>query len=248
MRFESKDSIDNLRATEYLSIIINLSERIFHDLKNSLATILGVLQLVPTDELPSECKYYMEQIQVAGLECKEQLDRFHSFIEGYDEDVDRCEVFNDIVFAALNMIKYRLIRNGERNVILNVNIHSLACVYCNEYKMRQAILNILINALDAMEESGGVLEVGVYEQDNRIVLDIIDMGIGISDEDMEKIFQPNYTTKGSKGTGLGLKVSKSIFEEYGGKIEVKSRLGEGTKFTITFPISTSPNEPSGSSI
>ncbi|MDR7869434.1 MAG: ATP-binding protein [Tissierellaceae bacterium] len=105
--------------------------------------------------------------------------------------------------------------------------------------MRQAILNILINAIDAMEENGGVLEINLFDQSDNIVLEIIDTGIGIPEEILDKIFDANFTTKGDKGTGLGLKVAKKAFEDCGGKVEVKSELGKGTIFTICLPIENS---------
>ena len=103
--------------------------------------------------------------------------------------------------------------------------------------MKQGILNILLNAIDAMDESGGILEVNLYEEDENMVLEIIDTGIGISKENLDKIFLCNFTTKGEKGTGLGLKISKDVFEDHGGKIFVESKLGSGTKFTIILPTS-----------
>ena len=119
---------------------------------------------------------------------------------------------------------------------MTANIHSMSKIYCNEYKMKQAILNILMNAIDAMEDIGGILEVKLFELGDRVRLEIIDTGTGISKDNLDKIFHANFTTKGIKGTVLGLKISKTIFEEYGGRIEVRSQVGKGTRFIVHLPI------------
>ena len=238
MNSDPKRSIVNMSAEEYLNVIIALSEEIFHDFKNTLATISGISQVTSLQPVSKEVKDNLERIKEATLECRDQIDRFYRFVKGYNVDVNQYEILSNIVFSALDMIKHRInkLDNGEEDIILSVNIHSMNKVYCNEYKMRQAILNIILNAIDAMEETGGVLEVNLFEQSDTIVLEIIDTGIGISEDKLEKIFEANYTTKGPKGTGLGLKVSRSVFEESNGRIEVKSELGRGTIFTIYLPL------------
>lgn len=243
MNSDSNKSMDNISAEEYLNVIISLSEEIFHDFKNTLATILGLSQLIALTPASEDAAENLEQIKKATLECRDQIDRFYSLVKGYNVDINRYEILSYIIFSTLDMIKYRLNKLGDRktSIILSVNIHSMSKVYCNEYKMRQAILNILMNAIDAMEETGGVLEVNLFEGQDELILEIIDTGIGISKSNLKKIFSTNYTTKGVKGTGLGLKVSKAVFEEYGGRIEVKSEVGEGTTFTVHLPIETNQN-------
>ncbi|RMD51290.1 MAG: hypothetical protein D6830_00680, partial [Ignavibacteria bacterium] len=97
-------------------------------------------------------------------------------------------------------------------------------------------INILINALDAMDGEGE-LTVKTGLDEDKIVINISDTGCGIEEENLDKIFDPFYTTKDvGKGTGLGLSVSYGIINKFKGEISVKSKVGEGTTFTIKLPI------------
>ncbi len=236
---DKREVITDLATQEYINILFSLSESIFHDFKNILATISGLSQLSALDVQSNEVRENLNTINKATFECRDVIDRFYSFIKGYDTDYKENIVLGKIILNSLDMIKHRLssiIKQGGE-IELNLNINSLNKIYCNEYRMKQGILNILLNAIDAMDESGGILEVNLYEEDENMVLEIIDTGIGISKENLDKIFLCNFTTKGEKGTGLGLKISKDVFEDHGGKIFVESKLGSGTKFTIILPTS-----------
>lgn len=242
MNSDMKNSIVEPSSKDYLSLIISLSEEIFHDFKNNLATISGISQMTAYLEVTDEVKENMDIITKATFECRDQIDRFYKYIKGYNVDVYRDEILSNIVFTCMDLIKHRISKLDDNVIDLSVNIHSMSKIYCNEYKMRQAILNILINAIEAMEERGGNLEINLFDQSDNIVLEIIDSGIGIPEDKLEKIFESNYTTKGEKGTGLGLVVSKTKFEKCGGRLEVKSELGKGSIFTILLPINNSLNE------
>lgn len=236
MDSDSKKSIDRMDLEDYLNVILELSAELFHDFKNNLATISGISQLTMYLGVSDEVKENMEVITKAALEGKEQIDRFYMIVKGYDTDVYRYETISKIILNCLDLLDYKIRGLNDKGIKLNINIHSTNKVYCNEYKMRQAILNILMNAIDAMEETGGILEVNLFDKLDKIVLEIIDTGIGISEEGLERIYEANYTTKGAKGTGLGLMISKNAIEECGGSIEVKSKLGKGTIFTMFLPI------------
>ena len=236
MNSNRKIVILDINKEEYLNLVIELSEEIFHDFKNNLAIISGISQLIYYQDVSKEVKENMEILYKTTLESKEQIDRFYKFINGYGEDIYQDKSLSDIVFTCLELIKYRINKFDDGRVSLTVNILSTSKIYCDEYKMRQAILNILINSLDAMEESGGVLNINLFDEQDMVVLEIIDTGVGIAEEDLDRIFEAYYTTKEKRGTGLGLRISKSVIESSGGRIEVKSKLGKGTIFTVYLPI------------
>lgn len=236
MDSNQKKSVDRMDSEDFLNVILELSAELFHDFKNNLATISGISQLTMYLGVSDEVKENMEVITKAALEGKDQINRFYRIVKGYDTDVYRYETLSKIVLDCLELIDYKINKSGDEGIKLNVNIHSTNKIYCNEYKMRQAILNILMNAIDAMEETGGILEVNLFDISDKIVLEIIDTGIGISEEDLEKIYEANYTTKGAKGTGLGLRITKNAIEECGGIIKVKSKFGKGTIFSIFLPV------------
>lgn len=107
--------------------------------------------------------------------------------------------------------------------------------------IHQAVLNLLTNAMDAVESGNGVVTLSSYFDavSEEAVIEVQDNGVGINMEDQEKLFQPFYSTKGQKGTGLGLAVTRKIVEEHQGKIELESKLGQGTTFRLRLPMNAS---------
>jgi two-component system NtrC family sensor kinase len=109
-------------------------------------------------------------------------------------------------------------------------------VLINRNQMEQVLYNLLNNARDAIERDGRVC-LRTRREGLEVQTEVEDTGCGMSEEQMEKVFFPFYTTKGvGKGTGLGLSISYGIIESFGGRIEVRSRVGEGTTFTLALPI------------
>jgi signal transduction histidine kinase len=100
--------------------------------------------------------------------------------------------------------------------------------------LKSAILNILINAMEASGENG-TIDVRLAESDGTIVLNVVDGGKGISEEIVDRVFEPYFSTK-SVGTGLGLPLTKTIIEKHGGEISLESKDGQGTTVTVTIPI------------
>src|SRR5207247_7236689 len=101
-------------------------------------------------------------------------------------------------------------------------------------ELREVLTNLVLNALDAMPEGGRLLLVA-SRNDGEVRLKIRDTGHGMSEEVRSRVFDPYFTTKGVRGTGLGLSVSYGIARRHGGDILVESRSGEGTTFTVIFP-------------
>ncbi len=110
-------------------------------------------------------------------------------------------------------------------------------ILCQQIQLRQVLLNIIINALEAMP-SGGVVTVSLQQDAEQVVIDICDTGPGIPEALQQRIFEMHFTTKNT-GTGIGLYVARSVVNEHGGNITLRSSLGEGACFTICMPISES---------
>lgn len=106
--------------------------------------------------------------------------------------------------------------------------------------LHQVLMNLLNNALDAVEPQKGLIRVVCrYDQENKqTVLEVIDNGVGVAPSMMSHMFELFHSTKGNRGTGLGLAVAKKIIDEHDGSIAVKSKQGEGTSFTIRLPVYT----------
>jgi len=112
---------------------------------------------------------------------------------------------------------------------------SLPCVRGNLGKLQQVFINLVLNARDAMP-SGGLLEIETSMNDSMVLVDIRDTGVGISQENIKRIYDPFFTTKSTgNGTGLGLAVTYGIIQEHGGRIFVDSTPGKGTHFRLKLP-------------
>jgi len=146
------------------------------------------------------------------------------------ESIDLNEVLTDCVELIVGQA-------DERGVAVLTDFADMPSIAADAAGLRQVVLNLLNNALDAVGDGTGALTVSSrYDaMDRNVVIQIIDNGGGIDPEEMDRIFTPFYSSKGHKGTGLGLTVARKVCQEHRGKIEVQSKLNEGTTFTLTFP-------------
>ena len=141
---------------------------------------------------------------------------------------------NDAVRVAIELSRNEF----KYHATLDTDLNPLPTVEANSPKITQGLVNLIVNAAQAIEESG-MIRVGSRVKDDNVEVWVEDNGGGIHPEHLSKIFNPFYTTKEvGKGTGLGLAISHRIMAEHGGSIDVESKLGEGTRFTLKFPVHT----------
>jgi two-component system NtrC family sensor kinase len=187
----------------------------------------------------------------------EKLDKRHEFYENLSLIADETSRCTEIVKGLLEFAR----QNPPQKVFTNVNdliertaqllenqasfqnIHivldldrSLPLIKLDKNKIQQVFWNLMLNAFEAMPK-GGQLAVSDRLSNDRKYIDIrfVDNGVGIPQENIHKLFDPFFTTK-SSGTGLGLAVTYGIIEQHDGKIDVKSEIGQGTVFTLSFPV------------
>jgi len=137
----------------------------------------------------------------------------------------------NLIEEVLNFIEPETER---QNIQLIRNIEPLPIVKIDPAQIKQTLINLIINANQAMED-GGKLTVSARLSGNQILIEVEDTGSGIPPEIQEKIFDPFYSTK-EEGTGVGLAIVKQVIEEHGGKVRVKSQVGKGTKVTVFLPV------------
>src|SRR6185369_11406765 len=123
------------------------------------------------------------------------------------------------------------------HITVDLQIGSNAMVMGDDSELREVLVNMVFNAIDAMPE-GGTLTLSTTTVDQSVVIKIVDTGVGMYPEVRSRIFDPFFTTKGNAGLGLGLAVSFGIIRRHGGNVEVESQYGSGTEFRITMPIAT----------
>ena len=225
-----------LRRAENLASLTNLTAGVAHEIKNPLGSISIHIQL-------------MERI----LENTENSPELHKHLGIVSEEVERLNrIVMDFLFAVrpmnispedhdlnallheiMDFLKYEL---KEAQIILEEDYQTnIPHILLDEKFIKQAILNIVKNAINAMP-NGGSLKVQTRFQNDEIQLSISDSGVGMSDEVLEKIFEPYFTTR-EFGSGIGLTIVYKIIKEHRGDISVTSKEGEGSAFLLSFPVS-----------
>jgi signal transduction histidine kinase len=138
----------------------------------------------------------------------------------------------------VQLIQPQLMKAGV-NVVEELT-PDLGAVRGNPGKLQQVFLNLFLNARDAME-IGGRLVVRSSSDSESVMIEVLDNGCGIAEENLARIYDPFFTTKGAKkGTGLGLSITYGIVKEHGGAISVQSQPGQGTCFQLNFPLVRKP--------
>lgn len=237
------DSLDEKKRAEGSSDKLGnlniITEGLIHDFSNLLATISGLSQLSMLKTNSNELKENLATINKTAFACSLALDKMSSYIKGnYKADGGNYYI-DDIINQVLDITMYKI---RTMQIVDNIPIKLDIClcsneiIRCNEYEIKRVLLNLVLNAIDAMSETGGTLKIKSYIEDGHPVVEVSDTGIGIDDKAKSHIFEPYFTTKENKGMGLGLSISKEILEKHGATIKVESEVGKGTKFTIKFPI------------
>ena len=128
-------------------------------------------------------------------------------------------------------------RASVRNIDIKMEVQeNLPRILVDPIEFEQVIVNLINNAIDALPQ-GGLITIEAFQKDDRLILNVLDNGIGISPENIERVFEPFFTTKPvGKGTGLGLSVCFGIIHSWGGRIKAESLEGTGTKMQIILPL------------
>ena len=226
-----------LVSSEKMASLGKLAAGIAHEINNPLGGILIYSSLLMED-LPEEDPKRQDLarvVQEAGR-CKEivrSLLEFARQTEPKMEPVDINRAITDDLFFLENQALFHNIR-----IIKNLD-PSRPLAIGNAGQLKQVFMNIIINAAEAMHGTGELnITTHPASDRNAILVEFTDTGEGIREENLSRIFEPFFTTKDvGKGTGLGLATSYGIIEDHGGKIFVRSKVGEGTTFTIELPIS-----------
>jgi len=228
--------------SEKMASLGKLAAGIAHEINNPLGGILIYSSLLMED-LPQQDPKRQDLarvVQEAGR-CKEivrSLLEFARQTEPKMEPVDINRAITDDLFFLENQALFHNIR-----IVKNLD-PSLALAEGNAGQLKQVFMNIIINAAEAMHGTGELIitsHPAPYR--NAVLVEFTDTGEGIREENLSRIFEPFFTTKDiGKGTGLGLATSYGIIEDHGGKIFVKSKVGEGTTFTIELPVSPAGSE------
>ena len=226
-----------LRRAESLASLTTLAAGVAHEIKNPLGSISIHIQLI------KKSIQGREKIEIPFLErhlgvVNEEIERLNKIVVDFlfavrPMDVQLRESDPGKLVAEIADFIRPEAEKAKVNLVLTV-VERLPLVALDEKLMKQALLNLVKNALAAMP-GGGELKLSADSSDEEVILSVEDTGVGISEEDLPKIFEPHFTTK-DNGTGLGLTITFKIVREHGGEITVSSRPGQGSTFAIHLPV------------
>ncbi|WP_232224619.1 hybrid sensor histidine kinase/response regulator [Leptospira fainei] len=234
-----------LRQAQKMESIGLLAGGIAHDFNNLLTMILGtadvIRQICKSDPALKKHANRIIEASERGKAITRQLLLFASPGSTEMKPISIAPLLKEVT----DMMRFSL----PKNIHLETDFHSLNGIILGDSgHLHQAVLNLILNAKDAMPGGGNVYVRGGIisgrilrsrfpgaNADNYIEIDITDTGIGMKAENKERIFEPFFTTKGNSGTGLGLSIVRGIITEHSGFIEVESELEKGTKFSLFFP-------------
>ena len=231
-----KAAQSQLVMNEKLAAIGQLTAGIAHEINNPIAVIQGNLDVLrdllgpQAEPVAPEIKLIHEQVQRIRLIVAKllQFARPQDYV-GYLEPTDPAQLIQDSLLLVRHLLK-------TGNIAIEQHVDSARQIICNKNELQQVVINLLVNAIQAMPE-GGVLRIAVDDWDEAdmpvgIQLYVEDTGPGICQADLEHLFEPFFTAKKPGGNGLGLWVSKNLIERYGGHLTATSPLSGGARFTI----------------
>ena len=231
---EINRQMQELTHHQRLETIGTMTASIAHDFNNLLTPIMGYsmmsLEMLPEDA--TDLQENLMEVYNASLKAKDIVSQFAGLAKNGDASTFEALNPDELILNALKVTLPVKPESVEVKVALNCNSDS---IYGDQTQLSQLVINLTLNAYDAMIEHGGKFLVSTCLEDNQVVMRFKDDGIGMNAETVAKMFDPFFTTKGSgKGVGLGLAIVAHVAEMHDAKVYVESQKGIGTEFIIIF--------------
>ncbi len=228
-----KELREKIIMKDKLESIGRLTTSIAHEIRNPISSIKTYVELLPS-------KYDNEEFRnTISKDVPYQIQRLDNLITNllnYSKPAKsqrKVVVLNDVILSSMQLVNQKII---SKNISIQVNLIDDIKVYVDQYQLEQVLLNLLLNTIDAVEDvQSPNIEILSLASNDKIILKIIDNGIGIPDMVKKQIFEPFYTTK-SSGYGLGLSIVHQLTKENGIEISVDSAVDVGTTFGLSFSI------------
>ncbi|MEO0067758.1 MAG: ATP-binding protein [candidate division WOR-3 bacterium] len=226
-----------LRHADRLATIGQLAAGVAHELNEPLANILGFAQLIQkSPDMPKQALRDVERIVRAALHAREIINKLMFFARPQPPRQSLVKI-NELVADGLYFFQSRCAKAGIK-VVLDL-APDLPEISADPTQLNQVLVNLIVNAIQAMPH-GGTLKVTTSRKNEAISLVVEDTGVGMSEDVIQKIFMPFFTTKPvGEGTGLGLSVVHGIVSAHQGRICVESEVGKGSRFEVILPIAPS---------
>ena len=239
---ELKEAQGELVRHERLNALAQLAAGICHDFNNVLMPILGLADhLVSYPDIlddKEETAAILSNIMSAAEDAKEIVRRMREFYkpadELYAETLDLARLLSSTV--ELSRPRWEIqAQNEGRTIAVACNVGNVSTITGNAPQLREAFMNLMLNAADAMPE-GGTIELTAQRENDAVIIRLSDTGTGMPVDIRRRCFEPFFSTKGEEGTGMGLAMVHGIISRHGGTIAIQSRIGQGTTFVIRLPL------------
>lgn len=223
---------NRLVKAEKMEVVSHLASSISHEVRNPLAVVRGFLQMMGENDLSEEKRREFISISIG------EIDRANDIIRNYltfaKPTPDRIEILDikQELEKAINIIKPLANMNS---IIIETDIENSYFIKGDQQLLQQCLLNITKNCVEAMPESGKLFIKTMVDHD-QLIIEIKDTGVGMTKEQLSRIGEPYFTTKGREGTGLGMLSVIRIIEMLNGQFHVSSTVNEGTSFCIALPL------------
>jgi two-component system sensor histidine kinase PilS (NtrC family) len=230
-----------MQQKEKLAAVGQLAAGIAHEIRNPLASISGSVQLLQGNlQVQSDEDKKLLAIMVKEIDRLNRLiTEFLDFVRPETRVEDPIHI-NSLAREVLDMVK--LNDKLSKKVEQRTELRAQGLIGGHYDKLKQALMNIVINAYQAMNDTlRPEIFIQSFDREDRVVLVIQDNGMGMTKETLRRLFEPFHTTK-ARGTGLGLAITHKIIESHGARIDIESELGQGAKFLISFPALPSPEK------
>jgi signal transduction histidine kinase len=245
-----KKTQDEIIQRERMHALGRMANGIAHDFNNALSPILGFSELLllkpETLQDPLRSRGYLEMIHNAAKESAVVVSRLREFYRFRDEgEVFMPVVVNDLVLQVISLTQPRwkdqALADGV-TIDVRTEMSNVPTVPGNEAELREALANVVFNAIDAIPRRG-TITIGSAVQGRWLVLTVKDDGIGMSEEVRARCLEPFFSTKQHEGTGLGLGSVYGIVRRHDGEIDIQSELGRGTTVCISLPLERKSKAP-----
>ncbi|NLT67953.1 MAG: HAMP domain-containing protein [Acidobacteria bacterium] len=234
IRERRRQNEEKLMRSDRLAVIGQLAAGVAHEINNPLGSILLFTRLV-AQQSPKEGQIHdnLVRIEKETKRCHSIVQNLLDFARQRKPNVEQVDV-NELLDATIQFFERQFFfQNIE---VVRRFDSKLQLIQADELQLQQVFMNLIINAVDAMDGKG-LLTLETEDKVTNMEVRVSDTGCGIQPENLERIFDPFFTTKDvGRGTGLGLSVSYGIVQNHGGEIKVTSTPGSGSRFTVVLPI------------
>jgi two-component system sporulation sensor kinase B len=222
---------EQMVKAQKIELASHMSAAISHEVRNPLTAVQGFLQLASEDQsIQDTTRRYINTALTELKAAENVIKNYLTFARPSMHNAEKFKVREELILVLDSLQPLANMNSVE----IITEMSDFGFVYGDKNRFRQCFINIMKNCIEAMP-LGGNLRIQTHLMNKQIKISVYDTGTGMTSDQVKRLGEPYYSTKGKKGTGLGLMVSFSILKELNGSIKIHSEMGKGTEFLVTFP-------------